>query len=177
MPTAVEMFLKIQGIIGESTVAGHQGEIELDSFSIGATNTGTAGTGTGGGEGKVTFQDFHFNSKIGKHTPQIFASTVNGTVHSTAVLSLVSASNKGTLVSDLKVSFTDAQFTEYKIMDIASVKLEDAVSPQGGLITSGPVDDASFSFRTIEVSTGNQTATATAGLSSTILDAIKKELA
>ena len=39
---AVNMFLKLDGIAGESKDAKHKGEIDLVSFSWGETNTGGA---------------------------------------------------------------------------------------------------------------------------------------
>ncbi len=42
---AVDYFLKIDGIQGESQDKTHKNEIQLDSFSWGATNAGTVGDG------------------------------------------------------------------------------------------------------------------------------------
>jgi type VI protein secretion system component Hcp len=161
MPTAVEMFLKIDGINGGSTAAGHEGEIELQSFNLGLTNTGSSDTGGGGGAGKVVFQDFHFTSQVGVQSPQIFAGAVTGRHFPNATLTFGAQNASLKLAApDLKINFFDVFFTEYKIMDIASLKLEDAVSLEGGLITTGPVDNASFSFAKIEVNAGSQTTSA-----------------
>ena len=40
---AVDYFLKIDGVPGESADAKHKGEIQLDSFSWGETNTSDPG--------------------------------------------------------------------------------------------------------------------------------------
>lgn len=153
---AFDVFLKLDGIIGESRVRGHEGEIQLDSFSFGLTNTG--GGGEGGGAGRAVFQDFHFTSKVGKHSPQLFLACAKGMSISGGLLTLDSVSVAGKLVPDLKITFEKVSITEYKVMDIASLKLEDAVSPEGGLITSGPEDSASFSFLRVEVSSGGTAA-------------------
>jgi type VI protein secretion system component Hcp len=152
---AYDAFLKIDGITGESRVAGHEGEIEIDSFSFGLTNTENGGSS--GRENQAVFQDFHFTSKVGGHSPQIFLACLKGNVIHHAALSLESVSGQK-ITPDLKITFMGVFFTEYKVMDIASLKLEDAVSPQGGLITSGPEDSASFSFQSVQVSSGGTTA-------------------
>jgi type VI secretion system secreted protein Hcp len=54
---AVDMFLKLTGIDGESGDSAHAGEIEVLSWSWGASQSGTMHTGTGGGSGKVNVQD------------------------------------------------------------------------------------------------------------------------
>jgi len=45
---AVDMYLKIKGIEGESEDHKHKDEIELESWSWGETQSGTHGAGTGG---------------------------------------------------------------------------------------------------------------------------------
>ena len=49
---AFDAFLKIDGIEGESTDKTHPGEIEIQSFSWGVSNTASGGAGGGGGAGK-----------------------------------------------------------------------------------------------------------------------------
>jgi len=48
----VDYFLKIDGIDGESQDSKHKGDIELESFSWGATQAGTSSYGGGMGAGK-----------------------------------------------------------------------------------------------------------------------------
>ena len=51
---AVDVFLKLDGIKGESTDDRHKDEIVIESWSLGATNTGSHSVGGGGGAGKPT---------------------------------------------------------------------------------------------------------------------------
>ena len=51
--SAVDAFLKMTGIPGESNDAQHKGEISVLSFAFGASSTGAASQGGGGGAGKV----------------------------------------------------------------------------------------------------------------------------
>ena len=62
----VDYFLKIEGIDGESADAKHKGDIQLESFSWGETNSGSHSSGGGGGAGKVSMQDFSFTVHIFK---------------------------------------------------------------------------------------------------------------
>lgn len=74
----VDYFLKIAEIKGEATDEKHKGEIEVDSFSWGATQSGTAGHGGGGGAGKVSFQDIHFTHKFDKASPALAVACATG---------------------------------------------------------------------------------------------------
>ncbi|MEV6105093.1 type VI secretion system tube protein Hcp [Streptomyces sp. NPDC051940] len=80
------LFLKIDGIPGESTADKHRGEIEIYSYSLGASQSGTGGAGGGGGTGKVTFSDFTFAKTTDSASPLIFKSVATGTHHKEAVL-------------------------------------------------------------------------------------------
>jgi len=71
MAGLVDFFLKIDGIEGESPDARHKGEIEVDSFSFGASQTGTMARGGGGGAGKVSMQDFNFTTSVSKASAKL----------------------------------------------------------------------------------------------------------
>ena len=75
---AVDYFLKLKGIDGESTDHKHKGEIDVESFSWGETNSGTHTGGGGGGAGKVVMQDFHFVMKISKASPKLMLACATG---------------------------------------------------------------------------------------------------
>jgi type VI secretion system secreted protein Hcp len=66
---AVDYFLKLDGIEGESKDDKHKNEIDVESWSWGETQTGASGFGGGGGAGKVSMQDFHFTMKMNKASP------------------------------------------------------------------------------------------------------------
>jgi len=55
---AFDSFLKLDGIKGESADAKHKGEIDILSFSFGASQTGTHATGGGGGGAKSRYTTF-----------------------------------------------------------------------------------------------------------------------
>src|SRR5258706_2189744 len=68
----VDYFLKLKGIEGESSDKTHKNEIELLSWSWGATNAGSHASGSGGGAGKGARQDLHFRVVIHKASPKRF---------------------------------------------------------------------------------------------------------
>jgi type VI secretion system secreted protein Hcp len=73
-----DYYLKIEGIDGESMVHGHKGEMQLNSWSFGASNPTTVGSGSGLSGGKVQFQDFHFTKSVDKATPKLFLACASG---------------------------------------------------------------------------------------------------
>ena len=75
---AVDFFLKLDGIKGESADAKHKDEIDIESWSWGVTQTGSAHTGGGAGAGKVSMQDFHFVMKLNVASPSLMKSCANG---------------------------------------------------------------------------------------------------
>jgi type VI secretion system secreted protein Hcp len=66
---AVDYFLKIEGVAGESLDHKHKGEIDVLSWSWGASQSGSAAHGSEGG--KLSVMDFHFVKLIDKATPKI----------------------------------------------------------------------------------------------------------
>jgi type VI secretion system secreted protein Hcp len=75
---AVDYFLKVEGIPGESADSKHKNEIDVLSWSWGETQTGTFGVGGGGGAGKVNMQDFHFVMKISVASPKLAIACATG---------------------------------------------------------------------------------------------------
>ncbi len=74
----VDFFLKVDGIDGESLDKKHAKEIQIDSFSWGASQGGTSSLGSGAGSGKVRFHDFHFVMKVNSASPKLFLACANG---------------------------------------------------------------------------------------------------
>jgi type VI secretion system secreted protein Hcp len=73
-----DIFLKVDGIVGESQDANHKGWINVDSFTWGATQSGNMGIGGGGGAGKVQYRDLSVQASIDKATPAIMRYISNG---------------------------------------------------------------------------------------------------
>ena len=69
---AVDMFLKIDGIPGESTDDRHKDEIDILSYAWGESQLGTGMHERAGRylHGKMAMQDFHFAMRVSKASPR-----------------------------------------------------------------------------------------------------------
>jgi type VI secretion system secreted protein Hcp len=75
----VDMFLKLDGIKGESLDSKHKDEIQIESFSLGASQPGTSAMGGGtGGAGKVSVQDISITKAVDAATPVLLLHVCSG---------------------------------------------------------------------------------------------------
>ena len=110
---AVAYFLKLDGIVGESTDARHPGEIELESFSWGETESVAAGGGGGGGgAGKVQIEDLHVVMRQSKASPPLFLACASGQHVKTAVLTGRKAGKAP--MEFLSIKLTDVVVSSYR---------------------------------------------------------------
>ena len=82
-PAADDVFLKLDGIAGESTSKGHEKEISLLSYSQSFTNPATAG---GAGTGKVNCGDVRVTKLVDRSSPDLIAHVATGKHISKAVI-------------------------------------------------------------------------------------------
>jgi len=73
-----DMFLKLEGIEGESNDDIKKNHIEIQSFSFGGSQSGSFNTATGAGTSKANLQDVHFTKQIDKSSPNLFGVLTNG---------------------------------------------------------------------------------------------------
>jgi type VI secretion system secreted protein Hcp len=146
---AVDYFLKIDGIAGESTDAKHKDEIQLEAFSWGLTNEGSAGAGAGKASGKVQLQDLSFTMKYNKASPTLMLACAKGQHIKVATLTARKA-GKGQM-DFLVYKFTDVLISAYH---------------EGGA-QDIPLDQISIAFGKVEVEYRTQKATGAAGPSVT----------
>jgi len=143
---AVDYFLKIKGIEGESYDSKHKNEIDVLSFSWGETQTGTHAGGGGGGAGKVSMQDFHFVMKANKASPKLLLACATGDHIKEALLTCRKA---GKDQHDfMKIKFTDLLVSSYQT---------------GGSSTGDeiPMDQISLNYASMEYSYCEQQADGT----------------
>jgi type VI secretion system secreted protein Hcp len=127
---AVDYFLKIDGVDGESTDDKHKDEIEVESFSWGVSQTGTRSTDGGGGAGKVQLHDFNFTKVVSKASPKLFLACASGQHIKQAVFVGRTASNERGGNQFLKYTFSDILVSRYQeagsvggdVMDAAALK-------------------------------------------------------
>src|SRR5260221_12877447 len=109
---AMDMFLKIAGIAGESRDKKHGGEIDVLSWAWGIANSGSAQTGGGAGSGKCSVHDFSFTMYISKASPGLALCCCNGKHIAGATLTVRQAGENP--LEYLIVKFTDAIVTSYQ---------------------------------------------------------------
>ena len=73
-----DFFLKVEGVDGESTDDKHKGEIEIQSFTFGASNAASFAHGSGGGVAKVALQDLHITKSVDKSSAKLFTASCTG---------------------------------------------------------------------------------------------------
>lgn len=103
---AVDMFLKIDSIKGESEDSKHKGEIDVLSWNWGVTQTGTTHAGTGGGAGKANFQDVTINKYVDRSSPILLKHCATGIHIKEAVLTVRKAG--GAPLEYIKLKMSDA---------------------------------------------------------------------
>ena len=144
---AVDYFLKIDGIDGESTDQGHKGELQVESWSWGVSSAlGNGASRTG----KPCVASFNFSKMVDKATPQLMANAVSGMIIKSAVLTARKAGERP--LEYLKVTLENVLVSSYQA---------------GGSNAALPVDQFSFNFAKMTVEYKVQKADGTAGETST----------
>jgi type VI secretion system secreted protein Hcp len=144
---AVDYFLKIDGIPGESNDSKHKDEIELESWSWGQTQEGSFQANLGGGAGKVNMQDFNFTMRTNKASPKLFLACANGEHIKNAILTCRKAGKEQQ--EYYKWTFTDILVSKYSV--------------RGGQSDVIPMEEISLNFTKIETEYKEQKADGTLG--------------
>jgi type VI secretion system secreted protein Hcp len=126
---ALDFFLKIDGIPGESQDSKHKDEIDVVAWSWGETRPAPPGSaGGGGGAGKVQIQDFTFTAQTSKASPNLMLACASGKHVKSAVLTARKAGGKQAefltiSLSDILVSSYQAGGSEGEVIPTESVSL------------------------------------------------------
>jgi type VI secretion system secreted protein Hcp len=75
---AADMFLKLEGVDGESKDDSHKKEIDVLSWSWGAAQSGTGHVGGGSGAGKVSVQDLSVTKYVDSASHLLLLDCCNG---------------------------------------------------------------------------------------------------
>jgi type VI secretion system secreted protein Hcp len=147
---AVDFFLKLDGIEGESTDSNHKNEIAILSFSLGGTQVSSvAGTG-GSGAGKVSLADIHIVKTYDKASPKLFKSMVTGNHIKTGTLVATKSGGGGKpfikidfqelFVTSIQMSGSSEIPTESVSFSYNQIKVEYSIqNDQGNLASTGAV--------------------------------------
>jgi type VI secretion system secreted protein Hcp len=135
MKTHADFFLKMDGVDGESQDDKHKNEIELLSFSFGATQPGSAGHGGGAGIGKVQVHDFQMSKYFDKASPKLFEACATGKHTAKVVLTCRKAG--GSQQEYLKVTMSEV--------------IVSSISDAGSGGDSLPTESITLGFSKIEI--------------------------
>ena len=142
---AIDMFLKIEGIEGESADDKHKGEIEIQSFSWGLSKPPPGGP-TGSTSGKVSVQDFHFVTTTGIQSPPLLVATATGKQFPSAVLT---------------VRRSGTEQLEYLRFNLETVVVSSYQTGGADAGDSVPTDQFSLNFTKIKMAVARQAADGT----------------
>jgi type VI secretion system secreted protein Hcp len=131
---AHDIFLKIDGIKGESQDATHKDEIEVLDWDWEITQESTMHSGSGGGAGKATVHDLHFTHWADCSSPNLMKFCFGGKHIPSATLVVRKAG--GNPLAYMKYTMTDVIITRFR--------------PRGNRSASGtPIEEISLSFKQI----------------------------
>lgn len=106
---AQDIFLKINGIDGESQDSSHKNEIEVLAWDWSIEQQSTMHAGSGGGAGKATVSDLSFEHFIDRASPNLMKYCLTGKHINEAVLVVRKAG--GNPLEYLKLTMTDVIVT------------------------------------------------------------------
>lgn len=104
-----DMFLKLTNIKGEALDSKHKNEIEVLSWSFGASQTGSAHGGTGSGAGKVAIQDLTVTHYVDTSSTDLLKHLTTGKHIDEGMLTVRKAG--GTALEYLKIKMTQVMIT------------------------------------------------------------------
>ena len=137
------VFLKLDGIEGESTDARHAKEIDVTAWSFGVSNSGGPHSGGGSGTGRATFTDLAVTKVLDKATPALMLAVASGRHIAKGRLTVTSGGPRP--LDILVIDLQDLLVTTCLLADTAD--------------DSRPVENVGFSFTKIRVAYTQQAAT------------------
>jgi len=110
---AVDMFMKIGTLEGESKDKTHAKKIDVLAWSWGMSQSGTTHGGGGGGAGKVNVQDISFTKYVDSSSNALIKSVCDGTHHADATLIVRKAGT--TPVEYIIIKMTEVMITSVSL--------------------------------------------------------------
>jgi type VI secretion system secreted protein Hcp len=134
---AVDYFLKLDGIKGESADAKHKEEIDIESWSWGESNAPGSATGRSReSAGKVSMQDFNFMMRHNQASPQLMQHCASGKHIKLATF------------TSRKAGKSQQEYLTFKFYDVLVSSYQTSGSEGGDDV---PFDSVSINFAKIEV--------------------------
>ena len=142
---AFDTFIKIEGVEGESTAKGFEKQIEIYSFSWGASNPTTVGSAKDGlSAGKVSLSSFNIMKKTEKSSSKLFQACCGGDHFTSALVTMRKAggTEKGQQI-----------FLTYVFTDVMVESIQWSGSSGGD---DSPTESVSFAFGKVTIEYKNQ---------------------
>jgi type VI secretion system secreted protein Hcp len=133
---AVDMFLSLDDIKGESADKAHKGEIDIESFSWGMAQTGTGHRGSGSGAGKVHVNDIAITKFVDKASPTLMLACANG---------------KHIAKGKLVVRKAGENPLDYLIVDMENILVSNYTTGGAGHGGENPTENVTLNFVKIKV--------------------------
>jgi type VI secretion system secreted protein Hcp len=130
-----DMFLKMEGVQGESKDKKLSLTMEISGYSWGAMNSGTFHTATGGGQGRVVVGDLKIHKMVDAATPNLAVFCVTGKHVTNAELTVrraggsaaanhISIKLEKCLVSSYTLTGSGEGQSERFVLNFAKIKME-----------------------------------------------------
>ena len=134
---AIDMFLKIEGVPGESSVEDRQDWIEVLSYSHGVSQTASGAASTGGtrSAGRCEHQDFSIAKTLDKASPKLALLCSNGQLIDEVILVLCDA--EGDKNQYMEYTMTDVIISSVSVVGSAGTELL-------------PVEEVTFNYGKIQ---------------------------
>ena len=149
---AVDMFIKIGDVEGESADKSHGKEIDVLAWSWGMSQSGNMHQGGGGGAGKVSVQDLSLPKYVDKSSPNLMMACSSGKHYPEAKLTIRKAGGESPVeyliitMSEVLISSVSTggsggedRLTENISLNFAQVKVDYQPQKADGAKDGGPV--------------------------------------
>ncbi|WP_339427883.1 MULTISPECIES: Hcp family type VI secretion system effector [unclassified Pseudomonas] len=134
---AVDMFLKLGDIKGESRDQGHRDEIDVTEWAWGLSQSGSMHSGTGGGAGKVNIANLNLKKPLDKSSPNLMMACASGKHYAEARL-IVRKAGGASPVEYLVITLKQVMVASYSA----------SAEPGGDVL----YDNIALNFATVDVS-------------------------
>ena len=122
--TAGQLVLKLDGIPGDSSVAGHLNEIDLSSVSFGANQTGIREAGGKASPRRSSLTPFTVTKEIDKASPKLFLACATGQHIPSAVLTFREVESGVPPYEYLTITLSDVFISSYQVASGGDIPTE-----------------------------------------------------
>lgn len=145
---AIDYFLVIDGVDGDSTRVGFEGAIEPITWSWGVTAAQARGAGAGSGAGRAgraEFDELQVVARVGRASPTLVEACVTGRHHRRAVL------------TGVRTADTPVELVRYELGDVTVTSVEHSE------LDDEPIEEFALAYRQFTITHTGQRPDGSAG--------------